>query len=53
MLVTKVNRVVKSKGQGKDYLHVNSANENSWAGKNKTGIKNYLDEMLSSFIWLG
>lgn len=54
MLVTKVNKTTKLKGQEKyHYLRLDSANQNSYADKTKNGLKDCLDEMLSSFIWLG
>ena len=54
MLVTKLNRAVKSKGQGKYHLlRLNLSHENIHTGKKQPGLKDYLDEMLSSFIWLG
>ena len=54
MLVTKDIKTAKLKGQAKYHnLRLDSANQNIFADKSKTGLKDCLDEMLSSFIWLG
>lgn len=54
MLVTKLDKIAKSKGQDKYiYLRLNSVHQDTCAKKNKTGLKDCLDEMLSSLIWLG
>lgn len=54
MLPIKINKAVKLKGQGKcDLIRVNLCNEKNCAGKHKSGLKDYFDEMFSSLIWLG
>jgi hypothetical protein len=54
MLANKINKTVKLKGQGRcDLIRVNLCNEKTCTGKQKSGLKDYFDEMFSSLIWLG